>query len=144
MNKKDMYLWEKGWLSKFDRTILTRKNSMNEIGSHGYAHERVVFEICHKLRKHGLREWISIDICKQPNPTMDVLFIDSSGKYLKGGCDFYTEVRSVDRKFRADIVAMTYPTPTIIEVADSESDESLEKKRKYWTGEGFEFVVVRV
>lgn len=126
MNKKDMWAWEKGWLSKFDRTITTRKNSLNEVGSHGYAHELKVFNICHYLRTGS--------------PTLNEFPMEVSGI----NADFYTEIRSADRKFRADILVMTYPIPTIIEVADSESDASLEKKRIYWESKGFDFEAVRV
>ena len=133
MNKKDKLMWYKKRMSNFDRTIVTRKNSLNEIGSHSYEHELWVFRICRYLISGGKYDHA---LC-------------NDGEFACFGIvtepiNVYTEIRSVDRKFRADILAMTFPTPTIIEVAVSEKQESLDKKRKYWEGKGFDYEVVKV
>ena len=147
MNKKDRYIWEKKVLSNFDRTILTRKNSLSECGSRGLTHELAVFTVCRFLRCQSKDV---IKVMSGDNQTEEIGYYEEIEDSLLMPeilnlpmCDFYTEVRSADRKFRADILAMTNP-PTIIEVADSESEESLERKKKYWNGLNFEFLIVRV
>jgi hypothetical protein len=67
-------------------------------------------------------------------------FIDKHG--IKN-LNFLTEVRSADRRFRADVVMFVkgMDAPVVCEVPVNETPESLENKRKFWTGQGFSYEV---
>ena len=64
---------------------------------------------------------------------------------VKAKDEFWTEIRSGNMRFRADMLIFKHDTGTadIVEFADSESDESLERKRSYWEGKGFTFIIVK-
>ena len=55
--------------------------------------------------------------------------------------DFLTEVYSANRKYRADFLYFNshVDIPVVVEIPINESEESIEKKRKFWTDEGFMF-----
>ena len=68
--------------------------------------------------------------------------IDTCWNLSKQGHEFFTRARHAKSGTCADIVDI--PWHTIIEVQDSEKDASIERKRKFWEGEGFSFEVIRV
>lgn len=62
--------------------------------------------------------------------------------YIMDGTPFYTRARH----YRTGRVADIYNIPLnyIIEIQHNESGESIEKKRRFWEGEGYNFDAVRV
>jgi len=136
MNAKETYAWERKWLGKFDRTILVRHGSLNEIGTRGYLHERIAFEVV-----RAIRTGVCIDIhglAIYDDRLLANIYLTFNKEKV------YTEMWSEDKKQKADIVVCTYPSWTIIELADSESNASLDKKRYCWEGKGFVFMVIRI
>jgi hypothetical protein len=62
-------------------------------------------------------------------------------------CEFITEVFDRTRKFRADILFFfnlrNICYAQIVEIAKNETEESLERKEKFWLGLGFDFMVIK-
>lgn len=146
MNKKETYQWIKKVKSNFDWSIPTREAAVNEVGSTCYLHEKVIFDICHYAKKYLIRPWIGIDFCEQSNPDIFSIFTMSDDSMIDAEALVFTEVRSLDRKHRADIL-LIYPKELrkiIVEVAVTEEQSKLDKKRIYWEGKGFEFIEVRL
>jgi hypothetical protein len=59
--------------------------------------------------------------------------------------EFWTEIKSADLKHRGDLLFIYPPSAyaEIVEVAKTESEESLLKKDTYWSDLGFDVTIVR-
>jgi hypothetical protein len=67
--------------------------------------------------------------------------IDLCQDAMKNGNQFFTRARH----YKSGKVADFYNVPfnTVIEIADSESDESLRDKQVFWEKEGFNFNIIK-
>ena len=61
---------------------------------------------------------------------------------LKDGADFFTRARLKENEACADVYVI--PVNQVVEFRDSESDESIERKRKLWESRHFNFVAIDV
>lgn len=133
MNKKDKILWRNKWLQKLDRDSRRHLNCVRFGKNETFKHALTKFEFC----------------CGKMIPPLKVkeLFkgfyeVENKTKFIFD--DFLTEIYSKNRRFRADVILFTENTPIVVEIACNEKESSLERKRKFWEKEGFEFIIVRV
>jgi len=123
MNQKEKYMLRRIFLDKLDLTSRGHMNCLRFSKNETYDHKFWKFSILD-------------NVCKDNKQVLNLqlMFWD----------DFLTEVYSECRKFRADIILFTEPAPTVVEIAVSEKEESLEKKRIFWKGKGFDYEVVKI
>jgi len=106
-----------------------------------------------RLSKEDVKFMRQFDSCTQMN--MNCIRFDSKSglkhklaildyckMLLKDGQDFFTRARLKENEACADL--FIFHNRQIIEFVDSESENSIEHKRKLWTERHFNFDIVRV
>jgi len=144
MNKIQYIKWKNAWMQKLDResrkkTNCVRFSKPNKDGKGGETFEHIIAKVEIVNKKLIDFDYVNNEYGRAVRRIKEI--DDPRFEFT----DFLTEVYSKDRKFRADVLLFTENTPTIIEIANkSESKESIEKKKAYWCGLGFEFIEVRI
>jgi hypothetical protein len=113
MDDRGYVHWKNNWMQKLDRDSRRHINCVRVGSNETSEHAMAKFHMIDKMRKAA---W-------------------------PGSVEFITECFSADRKFRADIIFFVrgVSKPEVVEIPVNETEESMDKKMKFWLSEGFNF-----